>query len=504
MSQPRLLRSHGFQNEVEEAQAHANEPDTSGENGEEETIQSAPVSEPAVSSGSRASGKPRRGSGSKARETGNDEGGCAEAEAQDEQNEEAKPRSKRATLPRYPRTRGSSRSVAIPASTSTPTPPQFTQRTTRSGKAQTRVAAPLSVTSSVSMGEWADDSNSAGSTSVLGPRLRARAARARQSTSGSSKSGLSESINASGSGTMSSLTEPSEELTSSPSLGGTHALDIQTSPSLGGADLLDSPFLGGTVSLSTRSDAGATHVSDSVEGTQISETTGGEMDDLEAEVAVMVMKGRKTRSQRVVAVRDFGFEHGNRGQRLRSTKDTMEVVLPSPERQTTLGGGQTKRSRSPAKVQSQPAPFNSTSPRAMPMRLATSSTRPVTQLYVLLPRTSASQKEQWTAFEAHAVDKNAYGPRGRESEVASLNEAPSVDGEAMDEVEEPQKKGKGKQRGEPPVKRMRVKSAAEQRRVSSKDKGKGKAVAGEFLFTYQRLFKLRMSDRGIRDGLRNG
>ncbi|KAG8690807.1 hypothetical protein FRC08_010350 [Ceratobasidium sp. 394] len=330
--------------------------------------------------------------------------------------------------------RGSGRSVTTTSTSVSATPASI--RGTRRGKNRTVVQAPVSAVSSISLGAWADDATSAMST--LGPRLSKAAARARQSTSGSSKSGTI--------GASSSLTE-----LSSPSLGGTQALG---SPLLVGARQQESPSLGGT-----RSDAGMTHVSESVEGTHVSETTGaGGLDEAEAVEVGVEMSPRRKITARVVghertdgSLRSPKRADGTFGSPKRPAgilpssrvKTVVEVVLPSPSK--------SKHRLSPTRAIATPA-------RLVQASLGGSLSRSPQQVYVLLPTSSA------------------FGRRGRER--SSTSDEPSVNEEMV-------VKGRRKLPGEgdrgSPSKRSRVDHGPS----SSRDKGKGKAVAVEPEMEYE-------------------
>ncbi|KAG8728952.1 hypothetical protein FRC10_004382, partial [Ceratobasidium sp. 414] len=328
--------------------------------------------------------------------------------------------------------RRSGRSVTTTSTSVSATP--ASTRGARRGKSRTVVHAPVSAVSSVSLGAWADDATSA--KSVLGPRLSRAAARARQNTSGSSKSGTI--------GANSTLTE-----LSSPSLGGTQALD---SPLLVGARQPESPSLGGA-----RSDAGLTHISESVEGTHVSETTGaGGLDETET----VEMRARKSPRKKIIT-RDVGHERMDAA--LESPKRTGRTI-GSPERAGGIARSPNVEamvevmmsSRSKSKHHSSPTRAIATPARLVQASIGGTSSRSPQQVYVLLPALGPS---------------HVFGRRPREPSPTS--DEPSVDEQVDEQVAV---KGRRKPHGDvdrgSPSKRSRI-----DRGASSRDKGKGKAVA---------------------------
>ncbi|KAG9124751.1 hypothetical protein FRC07_010375 [Ceratobasidium sp. 392] len=298
---------------------------------------------------------------------------------------------------------------------------------------RTVVEAPVSTTSSVSLGTYNPDP------SAVIPRMSRRA---KQSASSGTIT------------TSSALTE-----LSSPSLGGTQFLG---SPALNQAQLLESPSLGGGASI--RSDAGMTHVSESVEGTHVSETTG---EDEIVDVVSLESPKRK------LVVRDFGHERVESPKRIESPRRAEASKrtesprrMESPKRAELSSRMESPRRRaedipeSPRtqtlelvlpRSKSKSARTIATPARLVPASIGGSASRSPRQVYVLLPSSS--------------------GHRGHSRRDASPSDGQSGDEEPV--------KGRRKSHGggdrDSPSKRSRVDHGAS----SSKNKGKGKAVADD-------------------------
>ncbi|KAG8792367.1 hypothetical protein FRC12_006293 [Ceratobasidium sp. 428] len=411
--------------------------------------------------------------------------------------------------------RGSRKNVNPTATPSTSAVTPGSTRGRRGGRARTVVEAPVSTTSSVSLGTWVDDPR------AIIPRMTRRAAGTGTSAGTSSLTELS-SPSLGGGVFLDSPVLGGGRLLDSPAFGvrqlgspmlanvrqldsPAYAVRLLGSPVLAGVRQLESPSLGGT-----RSDAGTTHVSESVE-THVSETTGGgdggdgvgvdERDGVEGvdeRDGVGRVDGRDgrpgvdeaaggpvgTSSRRKIVVKDFGQRtvSPKRPEPSKRTESPRRPELPkhtqpprreeSPRRLEPPRRAESPRRtgelpelpsdstlmkivlppRSKSKHHSSPTRTIATPARLVPASFGRGTSRSPQQVFVLLPSSSAR--------------------RGHRRRDASPSDDHSVD-------EEPVVKGRRKSYGErdreSPSKRSRLDLEAS----SSRDKGKGKAVTGE-------------------------